>query len=986
MFQPSDAPRLFALSPGADFPAGLVAGLLERTHGKPPEALARVELLVNTRRMQRRLRDELTAHGARLLPRIRLVTDLGDLGAVDGLPPPVPPLRRRLELAQLVEGLLVQEPELAPRAALFDLSDSLARLLDEMQGEAVAPDVLRGLDVSDHSDHWKRTLRFITLVDGFYTSDAPDRESRQRLAVEKIVARWQEAPPDHPILIAGSTGSRGTTMRLMEGVAALPQGAIILPGFDFDMPESVWDSMSDALMAEDHPQYRFHALMQRLCLTAADVRLWRDQPAPNPGRNALVSLSLRPAPVTDQWMVEGPSLPDLNAATTDVVLIEAPSPRAEAQAIALRLRAAVAEGQVAALITPDRNLSRQVTAALDSWRITPDDSAGKPLALSAPGRFLRHLADLTRTDVSAEALVTLLKHPLTHSAVDRNLHLVRSHNLELHLRRRGLAFVTPQDLQQWAGSRAEAARARGKDGDPAEGAWARWLADTLPGPQTDAQPLETLVIRHIALAEAFARGPLNDPTATGELWQEAAGQKAQQVMRELLAESPSGGALSAFDYADFVAAILQGGEVREATAAHPGVMIWGTLEARVQGADLVILGGLNDGIWPPSPTPDPWLNRKMRHDAGLLLPERQIGLSAHDYQQAIGARQVVLSRAVRNAEAQTVPSRWLNRLMNLMGGLKGQGGAAALDAMRARGQHWLNLAVAYEGDFSAIPPARQARATRPAPRPPAAARPRTLPVTQIEKLIRDPYAVYARYVLGLYPLRSLHPMPDALLRGSVLHKVIETYTKTEATDLMQVADQVLGAAVPWPAARLMWRMRLARVAPWFAEFEAGLHGTPTLIEKAGAVSLPTLGFQLTAKPDRIDIWPDGRLEILDYKTGVPPSAKQQEQFAKQLLLQAAMAERGGFPDLGPQEVARITYVGMGANPKVEATVLTPEACDTVWSELEALIARYLSPDQGFAARRATFKALYPGDYDHLSRFGEWDMADLPVAEDVGDHT
>lgn len=985
MFQPSPDPRVFALPLGADFPAGLVSGLLERMRDHPPEALARVELLVNTRRMQRRLRDELTASGARLLPRIRLVTDLGDLGAVEGLPPPVPPLRRRLELAQLVERLLTQEPELAPRAALYDLSDSLAKLLDEMQGEGVAPDVLRGLDVSDHSDHWKRALRFIALVDGFFSADAPDREARQRLVVERLVARWQSAPPQHPILIAGSTGSRGTTMRLMEGVATLPQGAIILPGFDFDMPANVWDSMGDALTAEDHPQYRFLALMSRLGQDTSAVKAWRTDPAPNPGRNALISLSLRPAPVTDQWMVEGPSLPDLHIATADVTLIEAPSPRAEAQAIALRLRAAVADGQVAALITPDRNLSRQVTAALDRWRITPDDSAGKPLALSAPGRFLRHLADLTRADISAEALITLLKHPLTHSATDRGPHLLHSRDLELHLRRRGLAFVTPNALRAWAEERAQRARARGVDVDLSESRWAHWLADLLPEPQSGTLPLQSLVTQHIALAQTLARGVSTDPIETGELWREAAGQEAQRAMQELLDEAPNGGALSAFDYADFVAAILQGREVREATTAHPGIMIWGTLEARVQGADLVILGGLNDGIWPPSPTPDPWLNRKMRHDAGLLLPERQIGLSAHDYQQAIGARQVVLSRAVRNAEAQTVPSRWLNRLMNLMGGLKGQGGDSALTAMRTRGRYWLDIAAAHEADFSAIPAARQARAIRPAPRPPAAARPRTLPVTQIEKLIRDPYAVYARYVLGLYPLRSLHPMPDALLRGSVLHKVIETYTKTPDTDLMQVADEVLTNAVPWPAARLMWRMRLARVAPWFAAFEADLPGTPALIEKAGFVDMPALGFQLTAKPDRIDVWPDGRLEILDYKTGAPPTASQQEQFAKQLLLQAAMAERGGFADLGPQEVARITYVGMGATPKVEATMLTPETCDTVWSEFEKLIARYLAPDQGFAARRATFKALYPGDYDHLSRFGEWDMADPATPENVGDH-
>ncbi|HBB82406.1 MAG TPA: hypothetical protein DC031_03815, partial [Sulfitobacter sp.] len=75
---------------------------------------------------------------------------------------------------------------------------------------------------------------------------------------------WQDAPPQHPVILAGSTGSRGTTALLMEAVARLPQGAIILPGFDFEMPTAVWNELDQALLAEDHPQYRFRKLMNML--------------------------------------------------------------------------------------------------------------------------------------------------------------------------------------------------------------------------------------------------------------------------------------------------------------------------------------------------------------------------------------------------------------------------------------------------------------------------------------------------------------------------------------------------------------------------------------------------------------------------------------------------------------------------------------------------------------------------------------------------
>jgi ATP-dependent helicase/nuclease subunit B len=962
MFPPISTPRVFALPPGADFPAGLVAGLISRSVDQAPERLARAEIFVNTQRMQRRVKALFIASGARLLPRIKLISDLGATIPIPDLPPPISPLRRRLELSVLVDKLLTQQPDLAPRSALYALSDSLATLLDEMQGEGVAPDVLAKLDVSDHSKHWDRALKFVALVEQFFTPDAPDKEARQRLVVERLIANWAIRPPSHPVIIAGSTGSRGTTARLMQAVGQLPQGALVLPGFDFDMPPDIWAGLGDALAAEDHPQFRFHTLLRSLRLSPADVQPWSDTAAPNSARNSLVSLALRPAPVTDQWMSEGRQLIGLADAAQEMTLIEAPSPRMEALAIALRLRKAAQDGQIAALISPDRMLTRQVTAALDRWRLVPDDSAGRPLSLSAPGRFLRHIAALRAGRITTETLLVVLKHPLTHSASNRGEHLRHTRDLELYLRRNSLPFPNPEELRVWGGAN--------KCPD-----WTDWLASALPEMDADTPcHMTDLVTSHLALAEKLASGPDND--SSGELWLEAAGIEARAAMNDLADEAGFGGTLSPFDYTAFVSALLSAREVRSATTGHPHIMIWGTLEARVQGADLVILGGLNDGIWPQSPSPDPWLNRKMRFDAGLLLPERRIGLSAHDFQQAIGAREIVLSRAVRNSETQTVPSRWLNRLTNLMGGLPEQGGKAALKEMRARGKTWVEMAQTLEADFGSIPAEMAKPAPRPAPCPPLAARPRELPVTAVRTLIRDPFAVYARYVLRLRKLNPLHPSPDMMLRGQVLHKVVEKFVLSgcDPDSLMPITDDILAAEVPWPAARVLWRARMARAADWFIATNAALPGAPVLLEDHGVAAMPSLNFELTARPDRIDEWPDGRLHILDYKTGTPPTPKQQEFFDKQLLLEAAMAERGAFKTLGPREVARISYIGLGAAPKLVETELTPEDNAKTWADFQSLIASYQDPNKGFAARRAVQKERFVGDYDHLARLGEWDLS------------
>ncbi|EAQ02992.1 hypothetical protein OB2597_12648 [Pseudooceanicola batsensis HTCC2597] len=967
MFEPSDKPRLFGLPPGADFPRHLVEGLLERTDGLPPEALGRVTLIVNTRRMARRIRTLFDAGPARLLPRIRLVTDLGDNMELAHIAPPVSPLRRRLELVPLVRALIDREPDLAPRAALYDLADSLAGVFEEMRGEAVSFEAIRALDVSAHSDHWARALKFLTIVEQVEDEGAlPDPAARMRLVADHLTDLWRAAPPQDPVIVAGSTGSRGATNVLMQAVARLPQGAVVLPGFDFDLPPAVWDNnLDDSLTGEDHPQFRYRRLMRSLDRRPGDVRLWRESEQ-NDDRNRLVSLALRPAPVTDQWLAEGPTLTGLDRAMETVTLIEAPSGRDEAQAIALRLRKAAEDGQNSALITPDRLLSRQVTAALGRWDILPDDSAGEPLHLTPPGRFLRQVAELSHATHGAAGLLALLKHPLCHTGSDRGPHLRLTRGLETELRRNGPPFPDGDTIRRFAAK---------QDSEIAD-AWAEWVADQAFGPAQDALPrLSDRIAALVARAEALSRGC--GAGGAGTLWAGNAGQDVRAKLDELAGAADAAGEIGAEDFTNLLTSILRGAEERDSKTPHPHILIWGTRDARVQGADLVILGGLNEGTWPEVPAPDPWLNRAMRAEVGLLLPERRIGLSAHDFQQAIGAPEVWLTRALRGPEAETVASRWLNRLTNLLNGL-GPGGRSALEGARARGAHWLGMASQLE-QVDPVDPA-----PRPAPAPPVEARPRRLSVTQIKTLIRDPYAIYAREVLRLRPLDPLMKEPDALQRGTVLHEVMEHFVRAATADperlsadeLLALTRRVLADNVPWAEARLLWLARMTRIAEAVVTGEAGrlAQGRPARFEVPGRATLPGPGFDLTAKADRIDLDPAGNALIYDYKTGQMSSARQQMSFDLQLLLEAAMAERGGFEGIRPRHVLRAAFVGLGSNTDEVDAPLEDLPADQVWARFTTLIERYLDAGQPFTARRAMFKADMPGDYDHLARFGEWDVS------------
>ena len=976
MFEPTRSPRFFGVPVGVDFPQAVVQGLRERFQNEPPEALGKVELYVNTRRMQRRIRAIFDAGPAGFVPNIRLVTDLSDNLSLSHIPPAVPPLRRRLELVQLISRLLDADPTLAPRSSLYDLADSLMKLSDEMQGEGVPPHVIRELDVSDQSGHWERALTFINIVQDFFKDrhTAPDREARQRLVIEELGKVWVDSPPQHPVIVAGSTGSRGATALFMQMVAKLPQGAVVLPGFDFAMPEAAWNDLSDALTAEDHPQFRFRRLLDGAGLPMSAVREWSDD-APNcEPRNQLVSLALRPAPVTDQWLQEGPALPNISTACQDITLIEASTPRQEALTIALRLRQAAEDGQTAALVTPDRTLTRQVSAALLRWNIIPDDSAGTPLSLTPAGRLLRHVAGMMGENLTAESLLVALKHPLTHGD-ERGQHLLWTQELELELRKNGPPFPDRTALLAWAADK----------GDPDLPEWVNWIFDAFePVLGLADAPLTDLLEAHVAAAEQLAQGPTAEKQSL--LWLKEAGNEAFKVVASIRQEAHLGGEMSVSDYRNLFGAILSGGQVRNPDTPHPQILIWGTLEARVQGADLLILSGLNEGTWPERPDPDPWMNRAMRDRAGLLLPERRIGLAAHDFQQAIAAPQVVLTRSRKSDDAETVPSRWLNRLTNLLGGL--DDGVPALEAMRTRGQYWLGLAQKLEEVGEPI------KAKRPSPRPPVAARPTQLSVTAIKRLIRDPYAIYARNILGLKPLDDLVKSPDAPLRGTLIHEVMEQFiegrrkeTPEQAKErLLSITETVLAQNAPWPAARAIWRAKLERVSDWLIEREMLRAQTVTVshLEIDGALDIADPKFRLTAKADRIDVDTDGRLHIYDYKTGTPPTKEQQVHFDKQLLLETAMVERGGFPDLGRGKVAEATFIGMGATPKEVPAPIDDdeEGAAVTWERFLKLLTRYTDPKQGYSARRAMFSDSDFSDYDQLARFGEWDISDEAQAEDL----
>ena len=980
-------PRVSTIPAGAPFVDALAAGVLARC-GADPLALARVTVLVPTRRACLALRDAFlrrSAGAALLLPRINPLGDIdpdelepdAEEAVPDAAPPAISDLRRRLLLTRLI--LKAKDGgDRADQAA--HLAAELARLLDQVQTERLSFDALAGLVPEDYARHWQRTLDFLDIVTAHWPGVLADRglidpAARRNLMIEALAARWRAAPPADPVIAAGSTGTVPATAELLEVIARLPQGEVVLPGLDRDADDASWSEID-----ETHPQGALKRLLDRLGIDRDQVADWPpdgdispDIAVTHPGRARVLSTALRPAATTDAWRSEPPP-PD--AALAGLERIDCPGPREEAGVIALRMREALDEpGRTVALVTRDRTLARRVAAELRRWGVEVDDSGGQPLAETPPGAFLRLTATLVAARAAPLALLGALKHPLAAGGARPGTFRARVRALEravLRGPRPGAGFDGVATALRKAQRTGEAPAALCRWFDRLAAAAAPFAAAM----EREDADLGTLARAHLAFAEWLAATSAEDGAA--RLWAGDAGEAAAAFLTELIEAADAMPPLASRDYPALLDSLIEGRVARPRYGRHPRLHIWGPLEARLQQADVMILGGLNEASWPPEPAVDPWLSRPMRASFGLPAPERRIGLAAHDFVQCASAPRVVLTRAEKVEGTPTVPSRWLARLDNLLRGWDRAEGIAA-------GPEWLGWHAALDRPDAVRPIAP------PAPRPPLAARPRRLSVTQIETWMRDPYAIYARHILGLRPLDEIDADPGAAERGSFVHNALDLFVRAypdalpaDAYDrLIECGREAFEPALDRPTVWAFWWPRFERIARWFVETERKRRDElAAIVSEAGGrleLASPAGAFMLTGKADRIERWRGGGLVVIDYKTGQPPTNPMIESgLAPQLPLEAAIAEAGGFEGVPAAAVEALLYWRLsGGEPAGEERTVKGDAGElaaVAIAGLARLIAEFDDPATPYHAMPDPEHPLAFNDYAHLARIKEW--ADL----------
>lgn len=955
--------NIYNISAGESFVDVLAKRFLDQYKDNPKE-LSYVLFLLPTRRACQSLSEAfLRHHGLRptILPKIAPIMDVeedeifltGNAEMLSDLKSKADDMECVLTLTRLILQKAQSEKQNVSAGQAYALAQNLKSLMETVKNQELNFNELKNLVAAEYAEHWQKTLELLKIITQFWPEILAEKgktdavDYRQSLLKAQI-ALWQQNPPKQKIVIAGTTAVYPIIKRLVQTVCDLPNGELYLYGLDKYLDEESWQL---AGKDENHPQYELKELLDFLQIDRSEIEnLGRT----NIERERMVSEVMRPSETTLKWHnLAQNGLPI--TAFDGIKLVNCNDLRQEAKAVAMIIRETLETPEkTAALVTTDRNLSRRVVSELQKWDINADDSAGQPLHLAPIGIYLRLILEVLEKNTQA-AQISLMKHPYTACGMSQRDFNIKRNHLELVLRGK-------EDF-------AEETRELGDE------FWRRMqpLKDLYERPSVN---LKEMFITHLEVAQSLA--DTDEKKGEQIIWRRDDGHIATDFTEEFLLYCETVGQIKTNDYAGLLDKILAGYSVRKIYGLHPRVKILGPIEARLACYDVMIVGEVNEGNWPNLPTADMWMSRPMKKDFGLPSPERSVGVAAADFAHLLNAPKVYLTRAEKVDDTPTNKSRWWLRFETV---LKANFPDDIKRCEFLYDKKYASLAceVDRQGQYQPIEP--------PHPRPSLKMRPRELSATNIEILRRDPYTIFAKYILKLFPLDELDQEAQAYDFGNLVHKVLQIFNKkykhsfpnNAMDELLKIGRDEFAATEVSSEQYAFWYPRFVKAMEWIVAKEqiyrqdiATVHS-----EVPGSMVLPVDGrnFVIKAKADRVDETKDGHLNVIDYKTGHGRTCQEMETGkAPQLPIEALIAEAGGYEEVPAKKVSSLRYWTFEKETATNAEQ-TATAMDKTKDSLCRLIRAFDDESRPYLARPVPSKQPIYTDYEHLSRFLEWAVKD-----------
>ncbi len=828
-------------------------------------------------------------------------------------------------------------------AQALALAQELVELLNDLAKEDISLQKLKNLAIGDYAIHQQQMLKLLANL----SQDLP-AELEQLGKLSQITHRnklvnlqsqlWQHHPPGQKIIAAGSCGTISSTTNLLKTIASLPQGMVIIPAIDQDLDDKGWD-----LVDEFHPQFNIKELLRNLKTERKKVSLWYEGHYFSK-RSQIISQSLRPADSCEQWLTIPPISPD-EIANMHYVLAD--NLQHEANIICAIIHQTLQQDKkYVALVTNNRNLAARVISLLTKFDVLVNDSAGTRLLDSSLMVFFRLIAQMVQNDFSPLHLLGTLKHPLCRMPKD----LV--YDLELNVLRGVVINTGLQAISKSLASKLELKL---------------YFEELLPPQHQFMQLMQqksndfvSLLRAHIVLLEHLGHQ---------DLWQSEIGMAVSEFLENLLVHAKLLPEISTLDYLYILETFASSILYRPQEKQHPRVDILSTIEARFYHHDVVILADLNEGSMPANIGNGLWLNNIMRANIGLYASSRKIGQMTHDFYALACAKELYLTRSSKIDGASTIPSRLLLRLVTLL---------RRFD---------LNIENHTWGKLAKLIHLPQSINSCPAPRPTPALslRPTTLSVTEIEKLLRDPYWIYAKKILRLRKLLPLESQFSAADFGNFVHKALEHFTQYHTSSnnwyelLLDSARYVLGDLLKQSVIRALWWPRFERIAGWISQENIFSKQLKYYAEVRGKMYFDIAGlpFYLQAKADCLIIGQG--ISIIDYKTGALPNIKDIKQgVASQMVLEALIAANGGFMIQDKiNNVEKIIYLRLtGGEIAAEEFIIEDglnELMNQAFIGVSKLIRAFYDERTPYYASPLPELSLQYNDYAHLARNKEWVM-------------
>jgi len=972
----------------------LATYLLEKTKDNP-HSLTKYKLLLPTRRACRILQDtflRLNNGKPMLLPHLLPIgeVDEGELSLlmIDNnskttleIPSAITPLKRQLLLAKLI----MQVPEFKQGFdGALGLSKALCQFIDQVAVEGVDFSDLHNIVPEEFAAHWQVTLDFLKIISEHWPKILKDNNlidvaERRNLLLQNMASYWSERPPDYPVIAAGSTGSIPAVAKLLKVISNLPQGKVVLPALDMQMEPDSWE-----VITEIHPQYSLKKLLNYIGVDREDVSSLIDV-TPKSERYVLASAMMSPAEFTHKW--KGFSHENnINSMLDGLEYYSCKTPHEEAGVIALIMRESLEEsGKTISLVTPDRDLARRVKSLCKRWSVDVDDSAGENLIDTKLGKFILLTLDAVKRKFDSVSFLSLLKTGLCQIGYPSDQANKYIKALEIEILRSGEVISTHEMLRK---------KIDLMDEDSGIGEYIDKLYEAvLPlydlSHKSGGLNIKDMLAAHVKALEKLAESENN--IGCLRLWKGDIGKAASLFFSDLLEHAHLVDDLSYEGYCKIVLSLMHDITVRVPYGQHPRIRILGQMESRLMRSDIIILGGVNEGVWPSEIKHDPWMSRPMRREFGLPASEQAIGFAAHDFVQNFCADRVVITRSEKSSGAPTIPSRWLERLNTLLG----SSGLSLRDLSSKPYLSWVRLA-----DCVDVKPC-----SRPAPCPPVSIRPRAISVTKVETWLKDPYSIYMYYMLRLKKLRPLKQENDAALKGSVLHKILDEFTHKYPKNLpddaqeqfLNLAKETINKDVQNKEFISYWWPKLIRISDWFVEHEKKWRKDANFIESEidGSVDFNIGGiiFNIHGRADRIDRLNDGSYAIIDYKSGGSFSKNPLlNGELPQLPLEAIMLSEGGFNGMGFRDnnadkknkisggkVSNLGYWKVTGGTKSGEIISINEDIENVANivreGLENLVISFQSEKMPFYCIPDINKAPRFNDYEHVARVKEWSIID-----------